>query len=411
MADDIMQELQGQLEAQEEALAEIEEALKLGEDEDLLGMKKDLQEAIEQLTASLLELKKEPLLASLEQHAGLESVPALATGDQMQQGPLVDTHGRPESATEDAAGAPEAPAPWRTPGSLVRFRYTDGQWYCGLVLSIGGGRVRLSFSTPTRDFMLREGAHVPLASLKPWRRTGPPLSSLPSGTRILACPREGGLWEEAELDAAEGELVSLVLRGSGQRLTLPFDSVALPDEAAPTDSEDGDDTSSSDGPEDDFSGAWEVSSGAGGQTETVRFAGWEAYTRGIGSKLMASMGYVAGSGLGSQGRGMTAPVEVRLLGPRAGLGADEGFWCWALRGELKRKRHAVAKERERRSLHRRRGRRERRHEMQRSGMHFLKHRVCLASSIDIWGMLRKQLRWCATKLETPRPPGMPRATG
>jgi hypothetical protein len=38
MADDIIQEMQGQLQAQQEALAEIEEALKMGEDADLQGV-------------------------------------------------------------------------------------------------------------------------------------------------------------------------------------------------------------------------------------------------------------------------------------------------------------------------------------------------------------------------------------
>lgn len=62
-----------------------------------------------------------------------------------------------------------------------------------------------------------------------------------------AADREGGLWEEAELDAADGELVGLVLKASGRRVTLPPESVTLLDEAAPTDSED--DGDSSDGVE------------------------------------------------------------------------------------------------------------------------------------------------------------------
>ncbi|XP_068628671.1 zinc finger CCCH-type with G patch domain-containing protein isoform X2 [Battus philenor] len=40
---------------------------------------------------------------------------------------------------------------------------------------------------------------------------------------------------------------------------------------------------------------------------------WERHTRGIGSKLMLSMGYVPGTGLGATGDGRLQPVEARLL--------------------------------------------------------------------------------------------------
>ncbi|XP_004928530.2 zinc finger CCCH-type with G patch domain-containing protein isoform X2 [Bombyx mori] len=40
---------------------------------------------------------------------------------------------------------------------------------------------------------------------------------------------------------------------------------------------------------------------------------WERHTRGIGSKIMFAMGYVAGSGLGAAGEGRTQPVEARVL--------------------------------------------------------------------------------------------------
>ncbi len=50
---------------------------------------------------------------------------------------------------------------------------------------------------------------------------------------------------------------------------------------------------------------------AGPQTDTAHFAGWEGTTRGIGSKLLAGMGYVKGLGLGRSRLGMANPLAVR----------------------------------------------------------------------------------------------------
>ena len=52
---------------------------------------------------------------------------------------------------------------------------------------------------------------------------------------------------------------------------------------------------------------------AGPQTDTAHFAGWEAHTRGVGSKLMAAMGYRQGQGLGPHNAGAAAPIEVEWL--------------------------------------------------------------------------------------------------
>ncbi|KAH8377135.1 hypothetical protein KR093_003674 [Drosophila rubida] len=46
---------------------------------------------------------------------------------------------------------------------------------------------------------------------------------------------------------------------------------------------------------------------------TEKLGAWEQYTRGIGSKLMASMGYIHGTGLGSDGRGIVTPVSAQIL--------------------------------------------------------------------------------------------------
>ncbi|KAH8410267.1 hypothetical protein KR009_010235, partial [Drosophila setifemur] len=46
---------------------------------------------------------------------------------------------------------------------------------------------------------------------------------------------------------------------------------------------------------------------------TERLGAWEEFTRGIGSKLMEKMGYIHGTGLGSDGRGIVTPVSAQIL--------------------------------------------------------------------------------------------------
>ncbi|XP_016964297.1 zinc finger CCCH-type with G patch domain-containing protein [Drosophila biarmipes] len=46
---------------------------------------------------------------------------------------------------------------------------------------------------------------------------------------------------------------------------------------------------------------------------TERLGAWEEFTRGIGSKIMEKMGYIHGTGLGSDGRGIVTPVSAQIL--------------------------------------------------------------------------------------------------
>ncbi|KAL8128805.1 hypothetical protein V2J09_017960 [Rumex salicifolius] len=50
------------------------------------------------------------------------------------------------------------------------------------------------------------------------------------------------------------------------------------------------------------------------------FGAFELHTKGFGSKMMAKMGYVEGSGLGKEGKGMAAPIQVVQRPKSLGLG-------------------------------------------------------------------------------------------
>lgn len=51
---------------------------------------------------------------------------------------------------------------------------------------------------------------------------------------------------------------------------------------------------------------------AAGRWQGSVFADFEAHTRGIGSKLLAAMGYVAGTGLGRDRQGISAALQVQV---------------------------------------------------------------------------------------------------
>lgn len=49
---------------------------------------------------------------------------------------------------------------------------------------------------------------------------------------------------------------------------------------------------------------------------------FEVHTKGFGSKMMAKMGFVEGSGLGKEGQGMAQPIEVMKRPKSLGLGVE-----------------------------------------------------------------------------------------
>ncbi|PIN11786.1 Tuftelin-interacting protein TIP39, contains G-patch domain [Handroanthus impetiginosus] len=57
-------------------------------------------------------------------------------------------------------------------------------------------------------------------------------------------------------------------------------------------------------------------------TKSVECGAFEMHTTGFGSKMMAKMGYVEGTGLGKDGQGMAQPIEVFQRPKSLGLGAD-----------------------------------------------------------------------------------------
>ncbi|KAL6747864.1 hypothetical protein V8C86DRAFT_1250861 [Haematococcus lacustris] len=62
---------------------------------------------------------------------------------------------------------------------------------------------------------------------------------------------------------------------------------------------------------------------AGVHKGTLHYAAWEQHSRGIASKLLAAMGYVKGSGLGSRGTGRVEPLQVLLQAGKQGLGRGQ----------------------------------------------------------------------------------------
>uniref|UniRef100_A0A1B6LBU8 Zinc finger CCCH-type with G patch domain-containing protein n=1 Tax=Graphocephala atropunctata TaxID=36148 RepID=A0A1B6LBU8_9HEMI len=202
-------------------------------------------------------------------------------------------------------------------------------------------QVRVMFVNPTEKEMLpcpyyldgecrftddkchfSHGELVPLASIREYRE--PDFKSVKEGSQVLAKQKDS-LWYRAKVETVLNDTRCLVKFQSEGCETVELDLHDLLPLENESNSED--DSSSSSGSEDDeVSQEYLVSLSLLRTPPSTALGAWEKHTKGIGSRLMANMGYVVGCGLGKHGEGRLEPVEAMAYPPGKSLDA-----CMALR--------------------------------------------------------------------------------
>ncbi|XP_070823619.1 zinc finger CCCH-type with G patch domain-containing protein [Chaetodon trifascialis] len=338
-------------------LQQVETALSAGLDpsqqSDLLKLKDDLCQLIELTEASLVSVKKSRLLASLEDSNGLQSNTSEAAADPSgtnsnltsefaafyselgeSSGSSSDTRERDreeegvveeegDEEEEDSLSGTKVRAPYRTKWGTLEYHNAmvvgaeppDGE----------EAQVRVLYVYPTQKSMkpcpfyledkcrfpdncrFSHGEVVYVSELREFLEFD--LSNLEEGSSCLT-RHEDGIWYPAKIKEIDSGFY-----------TVKFDSLLLKDVVVEADCiipplrED--DSLSSDselddpGDGDDEAYAKVIDSAVA--LNNASFGGWEAHTRGIGSKLMLKMGYEYGKGLGKMQEGRVEPVMAMVL--------------------------------------------------------------------------------------------------
>lgn len=324
-------------------LRQVELALGAGLDPaelaDLRQLQGNLKELIELTEASLVSVQKSKLLAALD-------VPHPTRDPEFQEDTADAVPGEdPEPGAETEAGPePPDPAPAEEEGEdeedadelsgqKVNAPYYSSwgtlEYHNAMIVGTeeaedGSAGVRVLYLYPTHKslkpcpFFLEgkcrfkencrfsHGQVVPVDELRPFQ--DPDLSSLETGSACLT-KRQDGLWYPARItDIDNGyytvKFDSLLLKEA----VVEGDSILPPLRTEPTVSSDSDsDTSDS-----SYARVVEPSAESSGTCSSA-FAGWEVHTRGIGSRLLAKMGYEFGKGLGRHLEGRVEPIHAVVL--------------------------------------------------------------------------------------------------
>ncbi|XP_076880807.1 zinc finger CCCH-type with G patch domain-containing protein [Brachyhypopomus gauderio] len=358
-------------------LQQVEAALACGlsssEQADLLTLKEDLSQLIELTKSSLVSVKKSQLLASLEDPSLYQTGPA-DSQEQPNDGTLDDEFAafyaelpegnreaelsskpgedqEEEEEEEDISGT-KVRAPYRT--SWGTLEYHNAMVVCSEEADGEEGRVRVLYLHPTHKAMkpctfflegkcrfmdscrYSHGEVVYVSELRGFLEAE--LTNMQEGSSCLA-KHEDGIWYPAKITGIEDGIY-----------TVKFDSLLLKEAVLEADSimpplRQEDSSSSSSDSEDDpeqcdvayakVFGSCKEDDMA--QVNSSEFCGWEAHTRGIGSKLLLKMGYELGKGLGKTLSGRVEPVQAVVL-PQ-GRSLDQ---CAEL--TLRKTRAAVSKE-------------------------------------------------------------------
>ncbi|NXW73972.1 ZGPAT protein, partial [Hirundo rustica] len=354
-------------------LEQVELALGAGQDpsqqSDLMQLQEDLKQLIELTESSLVAVKKSKLLATLDTDASSSSPAGLPgqdshlessaqdeeyaafkeaiaglgtdeeppaddnkisseregeTGDKTKSKCSEEEEESEREEEEEELSGMKVKAPYYS--SWGTLEYHNAMIVGTEELEDGSAGVRVLYLYPTHKslkpcpFFLDDkcrfkencrfshGQVVSVEELQPFQE--PDLSSLGVGSACLA-KHSDGIWYTAKITDVD----------SGY-YTVKFDSLLLKEAVVegdsvipPLRSEDAAESGESDEDSVDDSGYAKGVPENGEWTPACSssFGGWEAHTRGIGSKLLVQMGYEFGKGLGKNGEGRVEPVQAVVL--------------------------------------------------------------------------------------------------
>ncbi|KFZ66564.1 Zinc finger CCCH-type with G patch domain-containing protein [Antrostomus carolinensis] len=357
-------------------LQQVELALGAGLDpsqqSDLIQLQEDLKQLIELTESSLVSVKKSKLLATLDTNASSSSSSPVGLLEQdtnpdssaqdeeyaafqeaiaelgTDQKPSADNHetspkrggdtgDKDESKySEEEESSDREEEEEELSGMKVKAPYysTWGtlEYHNAMIvgteeLEDGSAGVRVLYLYPTHKalkpcpFFLDDkcrfkencrfshGQVVSVEELQPFQE--PDLSALGVGSACLA-KHSDGIWYSAKItDIDSGyytvKFDSLLLKEAvveGDSVIPPLRSEDGAESGAESDEDSADDSGYAKGvPE---NGEWAPACSSS-------FGGWEAHTRGIGSKLLVQMGYEFGKGLGKNSEGRVEPVQAVVL--------------------------------------------------------------------------------------------------
>lgn len=160
--------------------------------------------------------------------------------------------------------------------------------------------------------MYSHGELVPLSSIQEYRE--PDFQNIKMGSRVLA-KQKNQLWHRCvvlKMPEKEGDVFRVKFEANGSIAeVLPQDLLPLGD--AYLEMSDTSEDSDSENDSAEYSKEEVVHKSLLTVESDAPLGNWEKHTRGIGSKLMAQMGYVVGTGLGKHSDGRIEPVEATVL--------------------------------------------------------------------------------------------------